>query len=248
MSLLFKYVSFQVLIIKISCCVLFKVVMAQYDHFDFKHIQQFQYPYKNPVDLFRLYPPQVLNLKDNLSYEEYDYNDDENVCSCENCDNLKPSCQNMCPNCARVSLTNSGYVFIPFPYPYPDVTKTTTQAKKLTKVTTQPTTKSTATTGTQKSTTEVERTFDEQTDATITDKLVESKVPDVAAKSLEVKDKSPYMLTSLRRTKPNWIPNYGIVPISNKFAEKLMLQLRNMKVLHSPKDYLRDVDEITPIN
>lgn len=222
--------------------------MAQYDNFDFKHIQQFQYPYKNPVDLFRLYPPQVLNLKDNLSYEEYDYNDDENVCSCVNCDNLKPSCQNMCPNCARVSLTNSGYVFIPFPYPYPVVTKTTIQAKKLTKVTTQPTTKSTATTASQKSTTEVERTFDEQTDATITDKFVESKVPDVAAKSLEVKDKSPYMLTSLRRTKPNWIPNYGIVPISNKFAEKLMLQLRNMKVLHSPKDYLRDVDEITPIN
>ncbi|CAH2096001.1 unnamed protein product [Euphydryas editha] len=240
---------FQVLSINISCCVLFNVTMAQYDNLDFNHIQN---SYKNPVNLFQQYPSQLWNLQDNLNYEDYNYYDEENVCSCEDCDNLKSSCQNMCPNCARPPsfLSNPGYVFLPFPYPYPMVTKTTAQPKKSTKATTTPTTKTTTKTVTtitsQKSTKETELTFDEQTDATITDKLVESKVSGVAAKSLEVKDKSPYMLTSLRRTKTNWIPKYGIVPISNKFAEKLMLQLRNMKVLHSPKDYLRDVDKITP--
>lgn len=38
-----------------------------------------------------------------------------------------------------------------------------------------------------------------------------------------------YMLTSLRRTKPTWIPKYGIVPISDNIAEKLLLKMTRVR-------------------
>ncbi|XP_075977964.1 uncharacterized protein LOC142977761 isoform X2 [Anticarsia gemmatalis] len=40
-----------------------------------------------------------------------------------------------------------------------------------------------------------------------------------------------YMLTALRKTKPTWVPKFGIVPISDNMAEKLMSQLRDVKGL-----------------
>lgn len=43
-----------------------------------------------------------------------------------------------------------------------------------------------------------------------------------------------YMLTSLRRTKPTWVPKYGIVPIPDNLAEKLMSQLRDVKEYKRP--------------
>lgn len=40
---------------------------------------------------------------------------------------------------------------------------------------------------------------------------------------------SKYMLTSLRRTKPAWIPKYGIVPISDNIAEKLISKMSRVR-------------------
>lgn len=53
---------------------------------------------------------------------------------------------------------------------------------------------------------------------------------------------SKYVMTSLRRTKTNWLPKYGIVPIPDQLAEKILLQLRNMKVLHPTHNNMRTMD------
>ncbi|XP_064072756.1 uncharacterized protein LOC135193594 [Vanessa tameamea] len=227
--------------------------MTQYNNPDFSEMQQFQYnPYTNVPNIYQQYPNQAFvdnkwNLQENFNYEDYNDYVEDNTCVCDDCDNLKPSCRNMCPNCASIPpFPGPGYVFLSFPYPYPVTSKP--RSKKSTKTTLTSTVITTSEVTTQKTTKGTELQFEEQNDVALIDKLDNSKVPDIISKPLEVKDKSQYMMTALRRTKPNWVPKYGILPISDQFAEKLMLQLRSMKLLHPRKDYLRNVDNIKLVN
>lgn len=62
---------------------------------------------------------------------------------------------------------------------------------------------------------------------------------------IRMKDKRPYKLNAPRRTKHNRKPKYRKASISDQFAEKLIPQMRNVKVLH-PRSNLRNVDDIAP--
>ena len=60
--------------------------------------------------------------------------------------------------------------------------------------------------------------------------VLKSVVDDYANIIAKTPEKLPngnnkYMLTSLRRTKPAWMPKYGIVPISDNIAEKLISKM-----------------------
>ncbi|XP_050351144.1 uncharacterized protein LOC126773927 [Nymphalis io] len=239
--------------INILFCLLLKETVTQYNSPVFSEMQQFLYnPNPSLPNIFQQYPNQeYVDNKRNFNYEEYNDYMEDNTCSCDDCDNLKPSCRNMCPNCAvPSSFPVPGYVFLPYPYPYLMTSKPASRFKKSTKTshTVTSTIKTTCEATTQKTTKEVELQNEDRTNIALIDKLDNSKVPDVISKPLQVKDKSQYMMTALRRTKPNWVPKYGILPISDQFAEKLMLQLRSMKLLHPRKDYLRDVDNIKLVN
>lgn len=220
--------------------------------------QQFQYsPYQHLQSGQVQYPSQYENNKWNLQESNLEYGDDTEDCSCDDCENLKPSCRSVCTNCYAspppiLGPIASNYLFVPFPYPYQITTKTplnTSQASTTEKL---DVTQSPAQTTSTKQTTTVEKITKSSVPSTLTTEppihtsevnieTTEISVP----RFLEMKNKSPYMPTPLRRTKPNWIPKYGIVPISDQFAEKIMFQMRSMKVLHPRRNNLRIVDNIT---
>ncbi|KAF9821997.1 hypothetical protein SFRURICE_018944 [Spodoptera frugiperda] len=70
-----------------------------------------------------------------------------------------------------------------------------------------------------------------QNNENVLDSVLKSVVDDYTNIIVKTPEKSRsgnnrYMLTSLRRTKPTWMPKFGIVPISDDMAVKIMSQLR----------------------
>ncbi|CAK1551246.1 unnamed protein product [Leptosia nina] len=176
------------------------------------------------------YPPFYQNQYGHYDMDPYDdYESPECFCSCEVCEELQPCCRNICVNCQP----SSSIVLVPYPYPLIISTKqkeSTPQPPPTTTETTQTTTTTSATTQT---TTQPVTAILRNNDAYINDIL--SKTPNL-------NKKSKFVLTNLRRTKPDCMPKYGIVPIPDNLAEKLMLQLRSMRVLHPKKETFKPAD------
>ncbi|OWR53335.1 hypothetical protein KGM_207848 [Danaus plexippus plexippus] len=233
-------------IVAIILIYLSKETLSQYDG-SYGVQQGYQYnPYQNMP--YQSYPDQLLqnnkwNEEENANYKDYkDYNDyDENICDCTKCGDLKPGCLNACPNCVSTPqpLMPQNYFILPFPYPYPMTAKETAPPVHKETQRTTTTTIATTTTATTTTTTESTTTNTEATE-TVSEATTETSMEtDMTMSPFHVISKRPYLITSLRKTKPNWMPKYGIVPISDTFAEKIMLQLRDMKVLHPRRDVAR---------
>ncbi|CAH2228649.1 jg23161, partial [Pararge aegeria aegeria] len=216
--------------------------------------QAYQYNYLN------IAYPQYSNQRMYKNYnkwiqensEEYDEYGEENHCACHKCHETikKPSCRDVCPNCFTTPppVIAPSYVFLPYPYPYPLTPNTTLVPTTQTIETTAASTAmNSVTTSSEASITQLEtkstraetiKAFKSEA-VTLSNALPEDNNDLSKEKTFNIKDKGQFTLTALRRTKPNWLPKYGIVPISDKFAEKLMLQLRSMRVLHPHKDNTR---------
>ncbi|XP_072948783.1 uncharacterized protein [Epargyreus clarus] len=197
--------------------------------------------------------------KNTEDYNQYVDDFNECRCSCNTCIDIQPCCRNQCANCAT---PQSNVMFVPYAYPI-IVTKDNKDSDKKDKETTVTTTSTTFTTTT--ATTKVETTTETITipenkpEARFmlpdTEKIdIENNIAsipnnprtltsDVAKGPYELLDRnSKYVMTSIRRTKTNWLPKYGIVPIPDQLAEKILLQLRNMKVLHPTHNNMRPMD------
>ncbi|XP_047503551.1 uncharacterized protein LOC125048743 [Pieris napi] len=156
-----------------------------------------------------------------VDYEDYESN--ECTCSCQRCEDIKPCCRNTCNNCFQPSS------IVIVPYPYPLIIST-----KQKEATTAPPTQETTAPVPQETT----LAPPPPTELPTTDILRnnEAYINDIIAKAPNLNKKNKFVLTNLRRTKPDWVPKYGIVPIPDNLAEKLMLQLRSMRVLHPKKE------------
>ncbi|KPI95675.1 hypothetical protein RR46_11388 [Papilio xuthus] len=164
----------------------------------------------------------------------YNYMPEECICSCDICySNPKECCMEYCTKCTEENRPE--LLYYPYPYyiinsPSPSIPKPTEAQIKI---------ETTITTTTQATTTETEEGLEQTPIARMdNEELLEN------ARYNKKDDK--VRLTSLRRTKPRWMPKFGIVPIPDQLAENLMLKIRNMKVLHPEKDTIRRIESIYP--
>lgn len=178
---------------------------------------------------------------------EYDYDEsDECKCSCNRCKDTrkppKPCCKETCFSCSDMqSQQGQGGLFF-VPYPYPLMIPNMMNASATSSV------KPTITTTTVKpSSTTVKRAnlviLDQNSSEIFLERSYNSKrqrkssaenINDIILRSpYNLKGDRKYMLTSVRKTKPTWEPKYGIVPIPDKLAEKLMSQLRQVRELQA---------------
>ncbi|KAL0882965.1 hypothetical protein ABMA27_016458 [Loxostege sticticalis] len=191
-----------------------------------------------------------------LPMADYDYESEEcQATMCQRCEELKPSCMEMCTNCQQ----QPSVYFVPYPYPLvmpppqgttttttttttaPTTTKVTTTTTKPTTTTTKATTTTTkaTTTTTTKATTTTTKATPTTTKAKPLRYVNEPRQPsdiefnDIIANTRRRNEENKYVLTSLRRTKSNWLPKYGIVPIPEHLAARLMSQMRSMKSINS---------------
>ncbi|RVE50923.1 hypothetical protein evm_004490 [Chilo suppressalis] len=166
-------------------------------------------------------------------FKNYDYADSEEcMCSCSDCERPKPCCRQMCLSC------NQPNVFI-MPYPYPIII-TTTESTKIedrlqtdTPPATNPpssTQTSSTTAATTKSTTFANA---DGLDIDLRQDLNSIGIDETILNTPRKGGDSKYILTSVRRTKSDRTPKYGIVPIPKRLAERLMSQLRHMKDINS---------------
>ncbi|XP_022838050.1 uncharacterized protein LOC111365087 [Spodoptera litura] len=166
--------------------------------------------------------------------------------------------------------SQASVVFVPYPYPLmvaspmmksmnhhptmlahaPTTQSTTTTAAPITTTATAATTTSNSTTS---NTTGSRSDFEpsnalylkSQNNENVLDSVLKSVVDDYTNIIVKTPEKSKsgnnkYMLTSLRRTKPTWMPKFGIVPISDDMAVKLMSQLRARYPIRAQKRPMHD--------
>ncbi|CAD0201211.1 unnamed protein product [Chrysodeixis includens] len=175
-------------------------------------------------------------------YSSSDESDDCD-CACNKCDEPSDCCDSMCKNSCPDPRrgSQSSLVFVPYPYPMivpnPILPKPQPPPQPHPQPEPPPTTTPEATTGTTSTEPPTQRLYlKSQNDNNMLDTVLKSVVDDYSNIIVKTPDKlkngsNKYMLTSLRRTKPTWMPKFGIVPISDNMAEKLMSQLRSMKGL-----------------
>lgn len=228
---------------------------------------EFQYYHQDQINGYRTqdYPDYgnepVTHFARRNFFEDYnEYVDDFNECRClcDTCVDLQPCCRSVCVNCVT---PQSSVMFVPYVYPI-IVTKNEEESHKETTISTTATTLTTTTTiATTKveATTEITTTRQNELDninVLSGPKLSEIEMKFASAAEVPktvitgvgkgpyqfIDKNSKYVMTSLRRTKTNWLPKYGIVPIPDQLAEKILLQLRNMKVLHPSHNDMRTMD------
>ncbi|KAH9627925.1 hypothetical protein HF086_015369 [Spodoptera exigua] len=130
---------------------------------------------------------------------------------------------------------------------------TTTPAQTTT--TTTPTTTTETTTSAATSTTTANCSYSSnpinppylksQNNENVLDSVLKSVVDDYTNIIVKTPEKlrngnNKYMLTSLRRTKPTWMPKFGIVPITDDMAVKLMSQLKARYPIRTQKRPVHD--------
>lgn len=207
-------------------------------------VSQFQYnPYQSLQNVQNgQYSNQDENNKWYAQEDEYDYtNDVVEECSCDDCENLKPSCRNACPNCFppqnMVDQMASTYMFYQYPYQYyamPNITANEHQISTTENIisishnsvltTSTPIEETTETTEFSTISPESKHTANETKDTT--------NAP--MSMFMRTQNKIPHTFIIQRRTRPNRIPKN--MPFSGQFAEKLVLQMRKMKMLHSRRN------------
>lgn len=175
---------------------------------------------------------------------DYEYEgSDECECSCSHCKNTgkppKSCCRETCFSCSQMQNQQGqgGLVFVPYPYPLMfsnlfNSTNTTTT----TTTTAKPTTKKPECSdkdGNGGGISSAEREFiGRSSNLNRQRKNSADIINDLILRSpYNLKSDKKYMLTSMRKTKPTWEPKYGIVPIPDNLAEKLMSQLRQVREL-----------------
>lgn len=192
--------------------------------------------------------------------ETVEYADSEECrCQCNRCDHPEPCCQQMCVSCSQRLL------FVPYPYPLvvnvpPTVTTKTDTTTTKTTATEKTNTETTTTKIITQPTTETAVTDVPTVLRNDASQYVKPRAPNTEGantKDSNHRDKNlrgvdfnniifkshtnsngdhKYILTSLRRTKANWLPKYGIVPIPDQIAQSLMSQLRTMKGINTGKE------------
>lgn len=182
----------------------------------------------------------------------YNYQPEDCECACNKCHNLIPCCMEHCAKCAQA---NPSYYY----YPYPYLVVANSQASSSTTIHTTTTTEASTTTiaptttnapTTEATTTTVSNPAPETTSQLSDDETLRSEfsmrenlLKDLVYNPTALKeDNGNVIVTAMRRTKPRWMPKYGIVPIPDQIAEKLMLRIRQMKVLHPDVDTIRRTD------
>jgi hypothetical protein len=184
-------------------------------------------------------------------YDEQVYmNSDECKCSCNQCERPKRCCREVCISCSQ---QQPNVVLLPYPYPLvvtrPSTTcapTTTTVASTTTTTSTTPTTSTTSTTPATVSTTSTtvatiattkktpELLYDVDFPSENRKISNDLDIDNIIVRTPKTKNSDgKFILTSLRRTKVDWRPKYGIVPIPDHLAEKLMSQLRHMRNINS---------------
>lgn len=164
--------------------------------------------------------------RDDDEYEtDADYEDCK--CSCSRCRTHphKPCCREVCQTCEDMrqpqqdltgnpSLQQGSVLFVPYPYP---LMVPNNNVKNDVKTTTASTTTTTTTTeDPDKLPRELKKNDRERKKSSAETNLYKN----------QIMKNERYMLTTVRKTKPAWEPKYGIVPIPDTLAEKLMNQLK----------------------
>ncbi|XP_068633555.1 uncharacterized protein [Battus philenor] len=191
-----------------------------------------------------------LNNADALPIFGNEYNYDTAVCECT-CDicytEPKTCCIQFCSKCAQAG-GQPGYVYVPYPYIVVNSPKTTNAQTKELETTTTPRTTTKVTKPTTQSTTIETITETETLQSENEDTLQGNYMKELMEnqRTFKKNKNDEVMLTSVRRTKPRWMPRFGIVPIPDQLAEKLMLRIRHMKVLHPERDTVRKIESIYP--
>lgn len=190
-------------------------------------------------------------------YRDSDESDDCD-CACNKCEQPSDCCKNMCKSACpdpRAAQGQSSLVFVPYPYPMivpnPIIPKTpqNTTPQPQPPPPPPPTTTTEMVTSTTSTEPPSQRIYlKSQNDNNMLDTVLKSVVDDYSNIIVKTPDKlkngnNKYMLTSLRRTKPAWMPKFGIVPISDNMAEKLMSQLKSVKGLSRRQKRAADFDE-----
>lgn len=169
-------------------------------------------------------------------------------CNCQKCFTLdnKPCCAEFCIYCPinprpgfAMGIPEQKILFVPFPYPLivPDNTQNNSTVSITERVTvgkpadaSKPTTVADVESG---------------ADSTATARKIKIKTTTIApisypsdklkAKSDEIdimsKHRSMKQLNSVKRSRPAWVPKYGIVPIPDHLAAKLITQLTEVRAL-----------------
>ncbi|KPJ08599.1 hypothetical protein RR48_12352 [Papilio machaon] len=219
-----------------------KCIHSHYDYGDY-YKRSPDDGYQNIPQMGYLNNPGMYPISNN-----YNYMPEECICSCDICySNPKECCMQYCTKCTEEN--RSELVYYPYPYyiinsPSPSIPKPTEAQIKIETTTT--------TTTTQAVTTETEEGLEQTSIARMDneglseDAIQNSYIKELLENARYNKNDVKVMLTSLRRTKPRWMPKFGIVPIPDQLAENLMLKIRNMKVLHPEKDTLRRIESIYP--
>ncbi|CAH2048753.1 unnamed protein product, partial [Iphiclides podalirius] len=241
-----------------ALCVMLDVGNAQFDFGQFFNQQQqlnIAYPRMSQASFYGQQVPFPLN--------NYNYRLEECECSCDTCYAPRPCCVDFCAKCAQAN-SPSGYFYYPYPY---IVVPTQVTSKATSRTTTTEMSTTTAATTTTTPTTKVPTT--EATTTTISETTAPAPQPIMESVDAETfrpdhflhdkflkelvysptslkRDNDKIVMTAMRRTKPRWMPKYGIVPIPDQIAEKLMLRIRQMKVLHPEMDTIRRTEPMNP--
>lgn len=183
---------------------------------------------------------------------EYEYDESQECkCSCSRCKNTrkppKPCCRETCVSCNQSEMQyqqgQGSLVFVPYPYPVmvPNAMNDTTTSTSTTTTTTTMKTpakpKNTRRDSSEwKSTSSIEPGLFGRSYIKSQRKSSAETINDLILRSPHnLKGDRKYMLTSMRKTKPTWEPKYGIVPIPDNLAEKLMSQLRQVRELQAKR-------------
>ncbi|XP_031766222.2 uncharacterized protein LOC116413124 isoform X3 [Galleria mellonella] len=159
-----------------------------------------------------------------ITYEE-DYNDnaylEECKCACIRCEDTKPCCKNICTNC-NFQTGQSNIVILPYLYPLVvsgmGVSNITSPRIPIrVQSTTTPFT-STMSTPTMSTTTSLRTSITTHTHASSSTikypapsrrSSLENDLTDIYVDGpINTDGRNKYMLTSIRRTKPTWLPRY----------------------------------------
>lgn len=192
------------------------------------------------------------DYKQETRVQDYnDYNDgNECSCSCRNCEDPEKCCEPFCSNCNTQGMAN----IVLIPYPYPLILSLNSQWNSTMKYVktneTNPTSETTENTFATPSH-EINNTIPPissitvptfttmstvqttKTNPTISANPVTQTPSEPSLRAINRSNKSKYLLTTARRTMPVWVPKYGIVPIPDNLAKKLMVKLRQMKELQN---------------
>lgn len=169
------------------------------------------------------------------SNEKYDKADDcesseECTCSCSKCDDPPPRCKEECLICPTETEQSSHFenqpnvIFMSVPYLVMMSSNNTTSING-----------HTPTIAPQSSTTTTLSTKTSFTKSTVSNlELLTRSSNSYDGKNLNYQRPTslkPRQIVPLRRTKPTWMPKFGIIPIPDQLAEKLMSQLKEIKSL-----------------